>query len=471
MYPQTRSARLCLALAILSVAACTGEQRSTSPVLTGAMHVAVTSTQGVKPSVAITGPNGYSKTITTTQTLTDLPIGDYSVAADSVVQPDPVVGTLVDSVGIKGNPAAIETGDTAKVTVTYALKGRTGALWVANNANGVVPAYAAAQLDSSATPVPAESLSTHAGGVGGIAFDSKGNMWESDYTVTTAALYMYSSAAVAGDSSVQSDSIVSSAIAIPLNLAFDSHGDLWVADGGNSSVFEFTPAQLAAGGNQTPTLQITLADGGAPYALAFDSTGNLWVADNSSNNDILEYAASQLTATGPTCTPGPPAQCTPAPADTIGSNSNSINTPQGLAFDSHGNLWVANGSGSTIVEFTPAQAMSNGAPAPQVTITAPSLAVPDGVAIDNSGSLWISNAPSGGTGSLYVFTSAQIATTGSPTPAVTITGTLSQYTPAQLAFEPGSNIQAPSAARVRGRAHVVSRVTRMNPGLARAQHR
>ena len=57
--------------------------------------------QGVKPAVAAHRPNGYNKTITSTQRLTDLLIGDYSVAADSVVQPDPVVGMLVDSVGIE----------------------------------------------------------------------------------------------------------------------------------------------------------------------------------------------------------------------------------------------------------------------------------------------------------------------------------------------------------------------------------
>ena len=149
MYPQTRGARLCLALAALSAAACTAEKRSTSPILTGSMRVTMTSTQGVKPAVTVTGPNGCNRMITSTQTLSELPIDDYGVAADSVVQPDPVVGTLVDSVGIKGNPAAIQTGDTSKVSVTYALKSRTGALWVADNATGVIPEYAAAQLDAA----------------------------------------------------------------------------------------------------------------------------------------------------------------------------------------------------------------------------------------------------------------------------------------------------------------------------------
>lgn len=466
MYPQIRSARLCLALVTMSVAACTGEKRSTSPVLTGSMSVTVTSIAGVKPSVAVTGPNGFNKTIASTQTLTDLPIGDYNVAADSVVQPDPVVGTITDSVGIKGNPVAIQTGDTAKVTVTYALEHRTGALWVANTSSGIVPAFASAQLDSSGSPTPAESLSTHAAAVGGVALDSKGNLWESD--ASNSILFMYSSTAIAGDSTTPADSIVNAAIVTPFNLAFDPQGDLWVADE-NGWVYEYTPAQLAAGGNEAPTMQIGGGELSCPDALVFDSSGNLWVSDGC-NSHILEYTASQLTPTGPACTPAP-VQCTPNAADSIGANINSISSPFGLAFDSHGNLWVANGAG-TIVEFTPAEAASNSAPAPQVTITTPTNSALNGIAFDNSGSMWIANAPFGGTGSLYVFTSAQIATTGSPTPAVTLTGTLSQYGPGQLLFEPGSTIQAPAAARVRSaRSHVVSRVTRVNPALARALRR
>ena len=255
------------------------------------------------------------------------------------------------------------------MSVTYALKSRTGALWVANNATGVLPEYAAAQLDATGTPVEAESLSTAAGGVGGVAFDSKGDMWESDFTSSPATFYMYSSAALAADSATPLATLMSAAIQTPENLAFDSKGDLWVADNGGS-VWEFTPTQLAAADTATPTLQITGGELGSAQALAFDSTGNLWVADIG-NSHILEYAVSQLTTTGPTCSPAP-VQCTPNATDTIGANSNSIDSPTGLAFDAHGNLWVANSGPGTIVEFTAAQAASNSAPAPQVTITAPS---------------------------------------------------------------------------------------------------
>ncbi len=474
MLRHSRSLQLALALAAPAIVGCNAEKRS-SPALTGTMVVTVTPADGITPSVTITGPNLYAKTITSSQLLTNLPIGDYNVAADSVMHPDLVVGTLVDTVGITGSPAAIQTGDTVKVSVTYALARQKGGMWVANNADSVLPEYASAQLRTSGTPTPAEALAAQgASGPAGLALDSQGNLWESDFNSDT--LFMFTAAGRNADSTLPSGKLWSTVIQAANNIAFDAHGDLWVADG-DGFVFEFTPAQLATGGLQTPTIQLSGAELQHAYTLAFDVNGNMWVADNG-NQHILEYTAAQLTGTGPGCTP-PPAQCAPVPADTIGANNNSINGPSGLAFDAQGNLWVANVSGGTIVEYTPAQAASNGGPVPQVTITAPSGAEPAGLAFDNSGSLWVGDEIGFANGAMYAFTSSQLAATGSPSPAVTITGESNQFYPAQIVFDPGATIAAPSAARVRNahpgpshRGRMAARVGRMNPSIARAlQHR
>ena len=472
MLRHTRSLQFSLALAALASVGCNAEKRST-PALTGTMVVTVTPADGITPSVRITGPNLYSKTITTSQTLVDLPIGDYDVSASSIVHPDSIVGTLIDTVGITGSPASIQTGDTVKVRVTYALGSWTGGLWVANNADSVLPEYVSTQLRTSGAPVPAEALAAQgASGPAGLALDSQGNMWESDFNSDT--LFMFTAAARTADSTVPSGKLWSVVIQSANNLAFDLQGDLWVADG-DGFLFEFTPAQLAAGGQQNPTIQISGGELSSAYTLAFDANGNMWVADNG-NQHILEYTAGQLTGTGPSCTP-PPARCTPAPADTIGTNNNSINGPSGLAFDAQGNLWVANVSGGTIVEYTPAQAASNGGPVPQVTITAPAGAEPASLAFDNSGTLWVGDEIGFNNGAMYAFKSSQLAATGSPTPAVTITGQANHFYPAQIVFDPGATIN-PLAARVRG-AHprlspsgrVSSRVGRMNPSIARALRR
>ena len=56
----------------------------------------------------------------------------------------------------------------------------------------------------------------------------------------------------------------------PVGLAFDAAGNLYVANYGNSTVSEVTPAGLVS----------TFASGfEQPYGLAFDAAGNLYVAN------------------------------------------------------------------------------------------------------------------------------------------------------------------------------------------------
>ena len=59
---------------------------------------------------------------------------------------------------------------------------------------------------------------------------------------------------------------------IPIALAFDASGNLFVANSGDNTVSEFAP------GSTTPTATLTgLND---PDALAFDASGNLFVANS-----------------------------------------------------------------------------------------------------------------------------------------------------------------------------------------------
>src|SRR5262249_14294497 len=69
------------------------------------------------------------------------------------------------------------------------------------------------------------------------------------------------------------------------------------------------------------------------YGLAFDSAGNLYVANLGSNN-ILKF--------------------TPAGVGSVFASTGFTNLQGGLAFDGTGNLYVANTGNDTIQKFTPA---------------------------------------------------------------------------------------------------------------------
>src|SRR5207245_10812665 len=93
----------------------------------------------------------------------------------------------------------------------------------------------------------------------------------------------------------------------PRTFAFDSAGNLWVADISNNRVLKY-PATITTGeaatvvvGQGTFTTETsgtTATTLNGPYTISFDSAGNLWVADKV-NNSALKYAAPLTTGVAP----------------------------------------------------------------------------------------------------------------------------------------------------------------------------
>ena len=121
-------------------------------------------------------------------------------------------------------------------------------------------------------------------------------------------------------------------------MAFDSVGNLFVADNTNSnihqgSIYEYKPTGLRA------TFAV-LAASDRPADLAFDSAGNLLMADL--GGKISKFTQQKVRTT-------------------FGSVPNSA---ESLAFDGAGNLFVVdagdlNGNGNAIYKFTPQGARSS----------------------------------------------------------------------------------------------------------------
>ena len=99
----------------------------------------------------------------------------------------------------------------------------------------------------------------------------------------------------------------------------------------------------------------------SPNGLAIDAKGNLYVA-NYSQNDILVYNPSYKQLTKNTIT-------------------DSLNGPVGVAFDSYGNLWACNYNSSSLSEYAPGKVVA--------VLVSQSEVQPLALAIDGSNNIWL----------------------------------------------------------------------------------
>jgi sugar lactone lactonase YvrE len=171
-------------------------------------------------------------------------------------------------------------------------------LWVANTNNGTIVRFDPAQLAASGSPTPSVILS----GVGhptGLAFDAAGGLWFSEGGAHRVA--KYSAAQLDSSAFIVPEVVLTSNgpdINAPVGLAFDAAGNLWIANSGNANVIALHANHLAttafvsadivlSPGSTTPTL---------PLGLAFDDHGNLWVVH--AEGVLTRYDQSTLAASG-----------------------------------------------------------------------------------------------------------------------------------------------------------------------------
>lgn len=246
---------------------------------------------------------------------------------------------------------------------------KKGNLWVSNYNDNTIAEYTASQLKNlKTTPAPAANvvISESGSGPSGLLFDKSGNLWVAYWTAGEIVEFTPSQLTASG-SPAPNITISSSSFNNPSALQFTKSGDLWVANTGGDNVLWFTASQVAAGGSQTPFLTIATGTIGADYAIAFDHSGNLWVT-NFGSSTVQEFAANSLTGTG-TITPTATVTLSATSVTTSTGTAQSLDGPDGLAFDHSGDLWVANWSSDysgSLAEFTPKQLAATGSPSPTV---------------------------------------------------------------------------------------------------------
>jgi sugar lactone lactonase YvrE len=338
-------------------------------------------------------------------------------------------------------PAVVLSSSTLSQAEEAPVFDTSGDLWIANEGNSTLSEFAPTQLSASNSAAPTVTISASPGlqEPAFDSFDSFGNLWVADVGAGTVDAFTPAQLTAGATTPAIVLSIVNPAgPTAPATLAFDSHGDLWVADVDQSAVYELTPSQLAQSGPVTPAVIINGGSGATGFSdpgdIAFDGSGNLWVA-SFGGDSVVAYTPSQLAASG---TPTPSVRL-----DSTGSGSSAtINGPVGLAFDGAGNLWVANLGGGTVVQFAKSALAASGSPTPAVTLSATgsgsaaSLDGPIGLAFDHTGDLWVTN---GENDSVVRFAPSQLGASGSPVPAATLAGAATGlHAPEGIAFPPST---------------------------------
>ncbi len=182
----------------------------------------------------------------------------------------------------------------------------------------------------------------------------------------------------------------------PYSVAVDSAGNLYIAEFGNNTIRLVTGGVITTvAGNETAGFTgdngvATAAELSGPHGVAVDSAGNLYIAD-SANNVVRKVSSGVITTIAGNVTPGFSGDNGPA-------TSAQLNFPVSVALDSAGNLYIAdelnhrvrkvstNGTITTVAGNGNFGFSGDNGPATSAQLTSPT-----GVAVDSAGNLYIAD--------------------------------------------------------------------------------
>jgi sugar lactone lactonase YvrE len=240
----------------------------------------------------------------------------------------------------------------------------------------------------------------------GIAFDSNGDLFIANSTAGTITVIASATRTIFGQTVTQNVATTLAAatgLVLPRGIAFDSNGDLFIANSGNNQIIVL-PAATGTVFGQSVTANtsaiLTPATGlDSPEELAFDTFGNLFIA-NFNNNQIIVLPAATGTVFGQSVTANTSAELI------VASGLGGATGSTGVTFDSHGNLFIANYNANAIDVIPLATGTIFGQSVTAntaATLTAATgLVNPWAVTFDAAGNLFILNNNGGGAGGVVV---------------------------------------------------------------------
>ncbi len=418
-------------------------------------------------TIVVTPTNGAALASVTTSssgayTVSNVPVG--SAGSGTVAVSNLPTGCTPPSAATY---SGLTSGGTVTVNIPVTCPGSGGgnAVLFMLSKDATVFGFTASQLTGTGSVTPVVSFLTSAGGGYGLTFDQSGNMWlaagETGTGPYTGHVYEYTPSQIASatGATLAPNVDISTASGNPSfvhDLAFDAQGTLWLTAASYDSIFGYSASQLTASGSPTPTVlrpsSVYLSN-----ALAFDASGQLWIGTEADPR----LSGGATLATGVPVSGG-------AAEDSIVMDQKGGGLIEFITFDKSGNMWISGGQDS-IVAFTKSQIPTSGgagtAVEPSIVITLPTgISQPQGMAFDTDGNLWVicASISTSANSALLRIPAAQLAASGKAVPDVNLTISIDAEnnffgTPRGLAFAPGAGLplntsrvtRAPRAARAR----------------------
>ena len=330
------------------------------------------------PNLA-TAPNDFTLAIAYSGSGLNGPYGIAVDAAGSVWVMNNGNSTLTQLYGNGAAYSATGMGATGSDSYSVAVDG-SGNVWTSGNNNYLY------EFSGSGTSYTGTTTSIQGGSAGqtnAIAFDASQNLWAigSILSGTRNLVYQFNNGTElqayqnqnsygAGFDGVAVDSggvvrisgnyglfiLTSSGSGNPYStnsalvarsqgIAIATNGSVWVTSGsydGTTSIANYA-ASTTGSLFQNPAFSVNNGGLGSPRGIAVDGAGNVWVANNTT------AAITAATSTGALLTPSTGFTGT---AGTAGGTSGPLGMgSQGIALDGSGNVWVADQSTNTVVQF------------------------------------------------------------------------------------------------------------------------
>jgi hypothetical protein len=330
-----------------------------------------------------------------------------------------VVSTLAGTPGVKGYVDGL--GAAAAFNAPYGVATDSmGNVYVTDAGNFVIRKITPAGLVS--TPAGSPYVSGYADGAGvaakfsilrGIATDSTGNLYVSDYSVIrkiTVSGVVSTLAGSQGGIGFGDGTGAAAGFATPTGVATDSEGNVYVADSSNCNIRKITPAGVVT------TLAVSMSEDSTsdgtgsqayfsnPNGIATDNLGNIYVNDEGIIRKITSAGVVTSIAGGGgigTWYFGSFIYASNinygGSADGVGLEASFSIFSTGLASDSAGNLYVADTNNNTIRKITPALTVSTLAGTAGLIGSsdgvgvAASFSAPNGLGVDSAGNVYVAD--------------------------------------------------------------------------------